>query len=122
MKKFTYKNYTDCYFNVGSYMANKEAMAISIQNNDVGPITTCTVMSEWGSYDKDIITLKNYSENSHITDFLKKLGVVKEIIMRYPCNSYVGHTLATNNPQTIDICIIDTKKLKEYSKEWNYNV
>ena len=33
MKKFTYKNYKNCYFIVGSYVADKRAMAISIQSD-----------------------------------------------------------------------------------------
>ena len=49
-----------------------------------------------------------------------ELGVVTEIIMRQPCNPIVQDTLNSNNPQTIDLCDIDIKKLKEYSKEWNY--
>lgn len=121
MKKFTYKNYKNCYFIVGSYVADKRAMAISIQS-DGEPITTCTVYDDFGMYNEHITTIKNYSENSHMTDFLKELGVVADIIDRYPCNRFVYDTLETDNPQTMDICIIDIDKLKEYCKEWHYNV
>ncbi len=122
MKTFTYKNYENCYFRVGSYAANNRAMAISIENLEDGPITTCTVYDIYGFYDEDITTIKNYSENSHMTKFLKKLKVVDEVLSTRPCNSFVTDTLHTNNPQTIDTCLINTDILKEYSKVWNYNV
>ena len=31
MKTFTYKDYKNCYFRVGSYVADSKAMAISIE-------------------------------------------------------------------------------------------
>lgn len=120
MKYFTYKKYEDCYFKVNAYLADKEAMAISIYNKEEGPITCCTVYSDLYLYTEGLVTIKNYSENSHLADFLMELGVVTEIIMRQPCNPIVQDTLNSNNPQTIDLCDIDIKKLKEYSKEWNY--
>jgi len=121
MKTFTYKNYNNCYFVVSSYAINNEAMAISIES-DGEPIATCTIYDDFGIYSDNITTIKNYSENSHITDFLKTLGVVTEIINRYPCNRFVYDTLEGNNPQTIDTCIINIDKLKKYCKEWHYNV
>ena len=38
MKKFSYKQYKDCYFIVSTYAANKCALAISIENGkeDIG--------------------------------------------------------------------------------------
>lgn len=122
MKKFTYKNYKGCYFTVASYVADNKAMAISIENENEGPITVCTVYDDMRMYSEHITTIKNYSENSHLTDFLKKMGIVIDIIDRTPCNSYVEDSLNSENPQTIDICLIDTEKLKEYCKEWNYDV
>ena len=44
MKTFTYKNYKDCFFTVGSYAADKKAMAISIENKTDGLISTCTCL------------------------------------------------------------------------------
>ena len=79
MKKFTYKDYENCYFIVGNYVVDKNAMAISIEN-DEGPIATCTVYDDYGMYSRHITTIRNYSENSHMTEFLKKLGVVVDII------------------------------------------
>lgn len=122
MKKFKYKNYENCYFIVGSYLADKKAMAISIQNDDEGPISTCTIYDNFGIYSENITTIKNYSENSHMTKFLQKLGVVIDILDRRACNDFVKDTLQGKNPQTIDTCIIDYNKLKEYTKIWNYNV
>ncbi len=122
MKTFTYKDYENCYFRVGSYAADNKAMAISIENLEDGPIATCTVYDIYSAYSEHITTIKNYSENSHMTKFLKKIKVVDEVLFSRPCNSFVADTLYTNNPQTIDTCLINTDILKEYSKVWKYNV
>lgn len=121
MKTFTYKDYENCYFRVGSYVADNEAMAISIENLEDGPIATCTIYDDYSAYSEHITTIKNYSENSHMTNFLKKLNVISEVLYSKPCNSFVADTLHTNNPQTIDTCLINTDILKQYSKSWNYN-
>lgn len=71
MKTFTYKDYENCYFRVGSYAADNKAMAISIENLEDGPIATCTVYDIYSAYSEHITTIKNYSENSHMTKFLK---------------------------------------------------
>ena len=122
MKTFTYKIYKDCFFRVGSYAADKKAMAISIENKTDGPISTCTVYDIYTCYSEHITAIKNYSENSHMTDFLTKLKVIDSIIWREPCNSFVADTLNTSNPQTIDTCVINTEELRKYTKEWTYNV
>lgn len=121
METFKYKGNKDCYFEVNSYYANKKAMAIQIfRKGEL--LSTCTVYDELGMYSEGITTIKNYSENSNMTNFLKNLGVVEDILMRYPCNSYVGYTIDDKNPQTKDICLINMENLRKYSKEWNYNV
>lgn len=74
------------------------------------------------SYGENFATIKNYSENSHMTDFLQELKVIDTIFFREPCNSFVADTLFTKNPQTIDTCIINKDVLKEYTKEWYYDV
>ena len=121
MKTFTYKNYENCYFTVGSYAVDKDAMAISIENLEDGPIACCTVYDSLGCYSENMTTIKNYSENSHMTKFLQNLDIVSSVLYSRPCNSFVADTLHTNNPQTIDICLINTDILKEYTKVWNYN-
>ena len=122
MKKFTYKNYRNCFFIVSSYAADEDAMAISIENNSEGPICTSTIYDRDGIYCSGITTIKNYSENSFMTKFLEELGIIESIIDRRPCNPHVYNTLNTEDPQTIDTCVINLEKLKEYTKEWNYNV
>lgn len=122
MKKFTYKNYINCYFNVGSYLADNKAMAISIESEKDGPIATCTVFNDIGFYSENIVTIKNYSENSYMTKFLEKLGIVISILNRVICNPAVYDTFFTENPQTIDTCFIDTGILRQYCKKWNYDV
>ena len=62
----------------------------------------------------DTATIKNYSENSGMTKFLQKLGVIEEVYSRRK-----SHPLALDS-ETIDFCQIDIEKLKEYSKEFNY--
>ena len=113
-KTFKYKNYKDCYFNVSNYLYNKQSMAISIKNEDGEDITVATVNMNDYMYEPDTATIKNYSENSGITKFLERLGVIEEIYSRVQCNPY-----ATKN-ETIDYCLINIDKLKEYTKEFNY--
>ena len=60
------------------------------------------------------IIVKNYSENAGITDFLENLGVVEDIYTRKKCNIYAS------GAETIDYCLINIDKLKEYSKVFNY--
>lgn len=67
-------------------------------------------------------TYKNYSKNSHMTKFLKKLNVISNVLYSMACNPFVVNTLYTNNPQTIDTCLINTDVLREYTKDWKYDV
>ncbi len=122
MKTFNYKNYKNCYFIVASYVADENAMYIGIENETEGNIIDCTVFRQDCIYLPGLVTIKNYSENSKLTTFLKKLKIITEINNRIPCNNF-SSTLASLNgkdPQTIDCCEIDLEKLKEYSKEWHY--
>lgn len=120
MKKFKYKDYENCYFNVATYAYNKRAMAIEIENKEDGLIRTCTVFLEDGLYTANCTIIKNYSENSGMTKFLQDLGIIVEILDRRPCNMWVTGSMDTENPESFDTCIIDQKKLKEYTKSWNY--
>lgn len=122
MKTFKYKKYKKCFFIVSSYVADEDAMYIGIENETEGSIADCTVYYKDGIYIPGFITVKNYSENSNLTNFLKELKIITEICTRFPCNNF-PETLATlngANPQSIDYCQIDIEKLKEYSKEWHY--
>ena len=122
IKSFDYKTYKNCYFIVSSYTCDPMAMAISIFNNSDGDITTVTVYMDGYVYAPGLTAIKNYSENTGITKFLQELGIIEEILDRRPPNQHVAHTLNTPNPETIDWCVINTDKLKEYTKEWYYNV
>ena len=121
MKTFNYKKYKNCYFNVYSYMADDNAMAIVMTNGNTLNMV-CTVYNKDSFYTDGVTSIKNHSKNSHLTDFLQKLGIVVEIINRVPCNNLVVGTLNSKNPQTIDDCLIDMDLLKQYCKEWDYNV
>ena len=113
-KTFKYKNYGYCYFNVGNYMNNKQSMAISIVSMEGECITVATVNMSNYIYAPDTATIKNYAENSGITKFLQKLGVIEEIYSKSQCNPY-----ASKN-ETIDYCLINVNKLKEYTNQFNY--
>ena len=121
MKTFKYKNNKKCYFIVSSYQTNPNAIAFSIENLKQGLITTCTVYIANKSYTKGLATIKNYSENSGMTEFLKKLGIVTKVFIKKPCNDFVIGTFDPENAESIDTVLIDTDKLKEYSKEWYYD-
>ncbi len=113
-KTFNYKNYGSCYFNVGNYLYNKQAMAISIVNSKGENIIIATVNMADYLYAPNTATIKNYSEGTGMTEFLKRLGIVEEIYSRKPCNS-----IAIKN-ETIDYCLINVDKLKDYSNHYEY--
>lgn len=113
-KTFEYKGKEGCYFKVGSYLSNPQCMFIVIGNNIDEGETVCTVNMTNYMYFPDTTTVKNYSENSGMTEFLLKLGVIEEIYSKVP-----AHQLAEKG-ETIDFCAINVEKLKEYSKEYNY--
>lgn len=113
-KKFNYKNYKDCYFEVGNYLNNSQSMFIQIKNKENGDLYTATVNMPDYMYLPDTATIKNYSENSGMTKFLQKLGIVEETYTRRKC-----HPLAAES-ETIDFCQINVEKLKEYSKKFKY--
>ena len=116
MKKyFKIWNYEDCSFTVSHYLADKKAIAIIIEDNITSEIVAkCTTYLEDTKYQKGIATIKNYSENKGMTDFLKKLGIVTEIFKSQKVNELAEDT------ETIDFCKINLKKLKEYATVWHY--
>lgn len=113
-KTFKYKNYGDCYFEVGNYNYNKQAMAICIINTQGENITVATVNMDDYLYEPDTATIKNYSENAGMTKFLKKLGIIEEVYTEKKCHP---RALST---ETIDYCLINIDKLKEYTNHFNY--
>lgn len=113
-KTFKYKNYGDCFFNVGNYYYNKDSMSINMVNTEGENITTVTVNMSDYFYEPDTATIKNYSENAGMTKFLEKLGIIEEIYSRKLCNPYA------KKDETIDYCYINIEKLKEYANEFNY--
>lgn len=113
-KTFNYKKYGDCYFNVGNYMHNKQSMAISIISTEGESITVVTVNMNDYFYEPDTATIKNYSENAGMTKFLQKLGIIEEVYSKVKCHS---NALPS---ETIDYCLININKLKEYTNEFNY--
>jgi len=113
-KKFNYKKYKNCWFNVGRYVGMFGPMFIEIENEKEGPICVATVNMPGYCYDVCETTIKNYSENSGMTKFLQKMGIIKEIYGRSKCNPMAGVK------ETIDYCLINIEKLKEYSKNFDY--
>ena len=116
-KTFKYKNYRNCYFEVGNYLYNSQAMYIELYGDGDGEkdglIITVTVNIN-DFYMPDTATIKNYSDNAGITKFLQKLGIIEEIYSRRKCNPYALDS------ETIDFCLINIEKLKTYSKSFNY--
>lgn len=113
-KTFKYKNYGDCFFNVGSYYYNKNSMAINMVNTEGENITTVTANMNDYFYEPNTATIKNYSENAGITKFLENLGIIEAIYSRKLCNPQA------NENETIDYCLINIEKLKIYTNSFNY--
>ena len=114
-KKFNYKNYKNCWFNVGKYAGMFGTMFIEIENKEKGEICVATVNMPGYCYDAGETTIKNYSENNGMTKFLQKLGIIDEVYSRKKCNPMAGAK------ETIDYCKINVEKLKEYSKNFDYD-
>lgn len=112
-KTFNYKKYENCYFEVGNYLYNFQSMYIKIKNERGCEIVATVNMPDY-LYMPDTATIKNYSENSGMTKFLQKLGIIEEIYTRKKC-----HPMAAIS-ETIDYCEINIEKLKEYSREFKY--
>jgi hypothetical protein len=89
-------------------------MFIQIKNEEYGLLYDATVNMPDYMYFPDTATIKNYSDNSGMTKWLQKLGIIEEIYTRKKCNPMAS------KEETIDYCQINIKKLKEYSKEFNY--
>lgn len=113
-KTFNYKTYEACYFDVGNYLYNKQAMAISIISKEGERITTCTVNMDDYLYEPNTATIKNYSENAGMTNFLNKLGIIEDVYSKTRCNPLAEKS------ETIDYCAINMTKLKEYTKHFDY--
>ncbi len=115
-KNFKIWDYKNCSFIVSHYITEPSAIAIVIQDNDTSEIVTkSTIYDISQEYQVGMATIKNYSENKGMTEFLKNLGIVTSIIESYKVNEMAEDT------ETIDVCNIDLKKLKEYACEWHYD-
>lgn len=113
-KTFEYKGKRECSFKVGNYLYNPQCMSIMIVNDIDEGETVCTVNMKNYMYFPETTTIKNYSENSGMTDFLLKLGIIEQVYSKVP-----AHQNAQKG-ETIDFCQINVEKLKEYSQEFKY--
>ncbi len=118
MKTFQFENYTAC-FDVGNYPKNAKAISIGIVDSDTEePITSVTSYLEI-DYEVGQAVIKNYSaygnevtSNIGMTEFLKELGIVEDVIE--------SNFVEDDERKTVDICRINLRILKEYSKYWDY--
>lgn len=113
-KTFNYKKYKNCSFEVGNYINNSACMSIQILDNKKELKYTCTVNMPDYMYYPETATIKNYSNNTGMTKFLQKLGVIEEIYSSRKANPYAEKS------ETIDYCLINVEVLKEYSSSFNY--
>lgn len=113
-KTFNYKNNKNCSFEVSNYQSNPQSMAIIIVNSKGEEKARVTTNMPEYLYLPDTATIKNYLENSGMTKFLNKLGIIEAIY-----TSRKSHPMASAS-ETIDFCEINVEKLKEYSSKFNY--
>ena len=66
-------------------------------------------------YEENVAVIKNYSETYGMTDFLRKMGIVKQINTK----SYFK-VFGNSSNESMDYCDIDIDKLKKYSSTFNY--
>lgn len=108
MKTFKYKKHKNCHFMVASYIGNPDAIYIEIRNKSCESITDCTTFIRYAMYEPKTTTIKNLE----LVKFLKELKIVTRIISKIPYGNF---------SDSLYFCKINTDKLREYSKEWNYN-
>ena len=113
-KTFKYKKYKNCWFEVGNYPRNPEAMLITINSESMAEPQIITVNMPDYMYDENTATIKNYSENSGITDFLIDLDIIDYIYSKKQSN------ICATKGETIDYCEINIEEIKKYSKKFNY--
>lgn len=105
-KTFNYKEYKNCYFEVGNYVYNSQSMFINIKNKEEGDIATATVNMQDYFYTPNTATIKNYSENNGMTKFLQELGIIDEVYSRKECFPN------ENESEITEICKINFKERK----------
>lgn len=122
MKTFEFEEYSKCNFFVSHYCFDEKAIAISIEDSTTSElICKCTTYDIHRDYEVGIATIKNYTENVGMTEFLKKLGIVEEVIKSYILNEDVeDFGDIPIKKETLDVCKINLEVLKSYSKEWKY--
>lgn len=114
-KSFPIWEYKNCSFIVSSYLSEPIAIIFAIKDNETSEIVAkCTIYDLSTNYKKGMATIKNYSENRGMTNILKELGIVTNIIESNKVNELAEDT------ETIDVCNIDLEKLREYASDWNY--
>lgn len=78
MSTFTYESkygtYKDSFFRVGHY--ENDNTAIEIWSNSEGPITKVTVNPDI-NVPKDMIAVKDYSENEGMVDWLMSMDIIE---------------------------------------------
>lgn len=112
---FEFKQYSKCQFFVSHYIADDKAIAIIIKDSATDePICKCTTYDEFLEYEIGIATIKNYSENAGMTEFLRNLKIVEEVRENYKANDLA------EDSETIDVCKLNLKILKSYADEWHY--
>ena len=114
-KTFKYKNYGNCSFHVCNYMANSDAMYIGILDKDGSLVSACTINEPNYSYLENTATIKNYTENTGMTNFLLKLGVIEQVLTKKYFRMF-----DTFSKDSIDFCEINIDTLKKYSSKFNY--
>lgn len=114
-KTFKYKNYNNCSFYVTNYSRNPDAMFIGILDEKGNRIFDCTRNVPDYFYEENVAVIKNYSETYGMTDFLRKMGIVKQINTK----SYFK-IFGNSSNESMDYCDIDIDKLKKYSSTFNY--
>lgn len=105
-KTFNYKEYKNCYFEVGNYLYNSQSMFIQIKNEEEGDIATATVNMKEYFYTPNTASIKNYSENSGMTKFLQELGIIDEVYSSKECFP------EENESEMTEICKINFKEHK----------
>ena len=116
-----HQKYKNCYFKVGTYLPNHKALFIAIYGIKSGAwdideylIDTVSVYNSRIDYKNDRITIKE-----EFVPILRNLGIILDDRKIFVPKSNCRDTMDFAD-KTFVLCTANIKKLKEYSKDWNY--
>lgn len=111
MKTFSYNNHEECCFAVSNHLIMRVIDIKDLQTNEVVKSDVFSTYFD-RDYAETVVTITNDSDDRKMTNFLRNLGVVTEIIESCICTDD-----EEEEKVILDICNLNVDVFKEYSLE-----